>query len=49
MGVLKLGGSAALLLGTTWFVGDRLGHEINLFSSMDEYRTQIADFEKQRE
>lgn len=49
MGVLKLGGSAALLLGTTWFVGDRLREEINLFSSMNDYRMQIETYDKERE
>jgi hypothetical protein len=47
MGVLKLGGSAALLLGTTWFVGDRLREEIKLFSSMDTYRQQLAALESE--
>lgn len=42
VGVLKLGGSAALLLGTTWFVGDRLREEIRLYSSMDTYRNEIT-------
>lgn len=45
MGVLKLGGSAALLLGTAWFVGDRLRDEIRLFASMDTYRQQLATLE----
>lgn len=45
MGILKLGGSAALLLGTTWFVGDRLRDEIMLYSSMDTYRKQLTSLE----
>lgn len=48
MGALKLGGSAALLIGTTWFVGDRLRDEIRLYDSMDTYRQQIATLEEER-
>lgn len=48
MGVLKLGGSAALLLGTTWFVGDRLRDEIRLYASMDTYRQQLEEIEADR-
>lgn len=47
VGVLKLGGSAALLLGTTLVVGDRLRDEINLFASTDLYREQMKGLKKQ--
>lgn len=46
VGLLKLGGSAALLLGTTWFVGDRLRDEIKLYASMDTYREEITNLQK---
>jgi len=48
VGLLKLGGSAALLLGTAWFVGDRLRDEIRLYSSMNTYREQIGTLETER-
>ena len=41
VGLLKLGGSAAFIVGLIWFVGDRLRDEQNLYSSSAAYRNQI--------
>lgn len=42
IGLLGLGGSAALLLGTTWFVGDRLKAEFKIYDDSTSYRNEIA-------
>jgi hypothetical protein len=42
VGVLKLGGSAALLIGTTWFLSERIKDELNILTSSAGYRTRIA-------
>lgn len=42
VGLLKLGGSAALLLGTTFFVGERIRSEQNIFENFSSYRQQIG-------
>jgi hypothetical protein len=41
IGALKLCGSAALLLGTTYFVGERIRSEQNIFENFSDYRQQI--------
>src|SRR4051794_32070501 len=41
VGLLKLGGSAALLVGLIWFVGDRLREEQRLYTNSSGYREQI--------
>lgn len=41
VGLLGLGGSAALLLGTTWFVGDRLKNEFNIYDDSKSYLNEI--------
>lgn len=41
IGLLGLGGSAALLLGTTWFVGDRLKSEFKIYDDYKSYRNEI--------
>lgn len=43
VGLLKLGGSAAFVVGLIWFVGDRLRDEQKLYSSSATYREQIDD------
>lgn len=47
VGLLKLGGSAAFLVGLIWFVGDRLREEEKLYSSTSVYRDQIDALEAQ--
>ena len=49
VGLLKLGGSAALLLGTTWFVGDRMRDEIRLYSETKAFREQITSLSTERD
>lgn len=41
VGVLKLGGSAALLIGTTWFLSERIKAEMHILDTSTGYRTQI--------
>lgn len=41
VGLLKLGGSAAFVVGLIWFVGDRLRVEQKLYSNSSTYRQQI--------
>jgi len=41
VGLLKLGGSAAFVVGLIWFVGDRLREEQKLYSNSATYREQI--------
>lgn len=41
VGILKLGGSAALLIGTTWFLSERIKAEMNILDTSAGYRTQI--------
>lgn len=47
VGLLGLGGSAALLLGTTWFVGDRLKSEFKIYDEFKSYVEEIKRLEKQ--
>lgn len=46
VGVLKLGGSAALLIGTTWFLSERIKTEMNILETTTGYRTQIEQMTK---
>ena len=41
VGLLKLGGSAALLIGTTWFLSERIKAELNILATSAGYRQQI--------
>ncbi len=43
IGLLKLGGSAALLLGTTFVIGERIREEMNIFSTSQGYRDRIKN------
>lgn len=42
MGVLKVTGSAAILFGATWLLGDRIRDESILYRSDKEFRTALA-------
>lgn len=47
IGLLKVGGSAALLLGTTFIIGDRIRAELDIFENDDAYRARIDALEKE--
>lgn len=43
MGVLKVTGSAAILFGATWFLGDRIRSETLMYQTDIGYRTVLAE------
>jgi hypothetical protein len=47
VGLLKLGGSAALLLGTTFLVGSAIDKELDILNNSEAYRARIGALQKQ--
>lgn len=45
IGLLKLGGAAALLVGVTWFIGSAIRSEQGMFETRKEFSEEIAQLE----